>query len=105
MWSTITFAASMVTFAWMAVDPVSQEVTAQQGGESGATIAEITSTTRFGMPTAWTITGLAAALTCIALGSLVFFWRVCVSGFPALISVWNSILSLGVEANQKASQT
>ena len=67
IWSTVTFAASIVMFAWRGVDP---NILAAGGGSG---------TAQFGMPTAWVTTGVFIGLVVAVLSSIVFFWRVTLS--------------------------
>ncbi|EJD06145.1 uncharacterized protein FOMMEDRAFT_139393 [Fomitiporia mediterranea MF3/22] len=67
IWSTLLFAASMVTFAWLGVNETALE--ASNGDESLADV-------KFGLPTAWIATGCLSFLVALVLFSLLFFWRV-----------------------------
>ena len=65
----MTFAASIVTFAWRGVDTMLLSAVG-----SGDTL----DLDRFllGMPTAWATTGVLLALVSAVLYSIIFFWKV-----------------------------
>ncbi|KAI5119536.1 hypothetical protein M0805_002558 [Coniferiporia weirii] len=69
IWSTLMFAASMVTFAWFGVDE-----TAVEAGDGGG--GDALKNNRFGQPTAWIATACLSFLGSMVLLSFVYFWRV-----------------------------
>ncbi|KAF8507709.1 hypothetical protein JB92DRAFT_2793292, partial [Gautieria morchelliformis] len=70
IWSTITFAASIVTFAWRGLDATA--MSAASSVPQGPNL----NTFLFGMPTAVVTTSMFLALLLAVLSSFIFFWQV-----------------------------
>ncbi|KAF8582461.1 hypothetical protein K439DRAFT_1351098 [Ramaria rubella] len=70
IWSTITFAVGIVTFAWRGVDTTILDAA---GGDSQVPDLKMFA---FGMPTAWVTTGVLLSVVLAVLASFFFFWRV-----------------------------
>lgn len=69
IWSTLLFAASMVTYAWLGVN----ETALEAGGEDNS-IAD----SMFDRTTAWVATGCFSFLMALVVLSFIYFWRVSV---------------------------
>ncbi|KAH8117650.1 hypothetical protein DFH11DRAFT_1037984 [Phellopilus nigrolimitatus] len=78
IWSALMFAVSMVTFSWLGVDETAIEA---NGGEGGSL-----NDAKFGLPTAWAVTGCMSFLTTLVLLSFLYFWRVRAASSPGLSS-------------------
>lgn len=81
IWSTLMFAASMVTFAWFGVDTTF--IDAGNGDSGGSDSGGLTddSSFKFSKVTAGIATGFFGFLTIMVLNSVVYFWRVSASHF------------------------
>jgi len=75
IWSTLIFAASMVTFAWFGVDTTFIDGGNGDNGGSGSGGSSGDSSFKFSKVTAGFATGFFGFLTIMVLNSVVYFWR------------------------------
>ncbi len=79
IWSTLIFAASMVTFAWFGVDTTFIDGGNGDNGGSCSGGSSGDSSFKFSKVTAGFATGFFGFLTIMVLNSVVYFWRVSTS--------------------------
>lgn len=91
IWSTLLFAASMMTFAWLGVDG-----TILDAAPDDTDKIELS---RLHPSTAWATTGCLSFLTTLVLLSFLYFWRVCALRYSSQL-ILSFFFEIGVETFQ-----
>ena len=78
IWSTLLFAASVVTYSWFGLN---EDLLTAQGSDGPTTLKDA----RFNNVVGWVASGALILLVCVVLLSFFYFWRV--SSFASISSV------------------